>query len=284
MLKKIAFSILAVRARSLTTSVRLDKYLVDVGCASSRTLSASLIKKGRVRINGEIARSGKLKVDPDATISLDGVVIEEEYVPLLLAYHKPVGVHSTMSDQLGRKDLVSELFNSVPRSWQRSLHPVGRLDADTSGLLLFSSSGELTHRLLHPKRKINKQYLAHCHLSDTCDLDQDDTFQLLSTRLETGVLTATGTHRAKLISLQKVQENQNLIIQIRLLVSEGKHRMVRRMLANLGAPVIHLHRERFGPIELDSIPLGQIKPITDPYILDWAESLLSNNINNTQHP
>jgi 23S rRNA pseudouridine2605 synthase len=180
------------------------------------------------------------------------------------------------------------------------MHPVGRLDYDTTGLLLFSSSGPLTQSLLHPKREIEKQYVA----TVTGTVDRDD----LAAQLIAGVTTGEGVHTANLLSVEHMPEHQvadylnairaelpsrynqtdlqtrgyldvlnaEALSTVTLAVSEGKHRMIRRVLANTGHPVVSLHRERLGLIQLHGLPVGQTRELT-PAELRWAQQQLQRH-------
>lgn len=179
------------------------------------------------------------------------------------------------------------------------LHPVGRLDYDTTGLLLFSSSGPLTQALLHPKHSIEKEYVAV--VSGIVNEEE------LRTTLASGVTTGEGVHTAQLVSalpnipsaedaadfLAKVKSglpneynttdlklrgyldifDATSLSTVTLTVSEGKHRMVRRMLANVGHPVVTLHRARLGEISLGDVPVGQTRALT-PTEMKWAQKQL----------
>ena len=213
--------------------VRLDKLLADRGAGSRKDVDR-LIRKGLVELENPETGSyevvgksgGKLKVPWDACPLVDG--FDYPPPPLLAAYHKPLGVVSSMKDDKGRPDLASVL----PQPWQKALHPVGRLDADTTGLLLFCRDGDLTHRLLHPKYVVEREYVA------TVEGAVDE--ELLRGRLAAGVET--------------VEEGEPFVVQgellsvegqrVRCVFREGKYRMVRRVLANCGHPVVALHRER----------------------------------------
>jgi pseudouridine synthase len=143
---------------------------------------------------------------------------------LVAAYHKPLGVVSSMRDDHGRPDLSAVL----PQPWQKLLHPVGRLDADTTGLLLFCRDGDLTHRLLHPKYVVEREYVA----------------------LVDGAIDAAALGAKLRAGVETVEDGETLVVQaellgvdgqsVRLVVTEGKYRMVRRILANCGHPVIEL--------------------------------------------
>jgi len=177
------------------------------------------------------------------------------------------------------------------------LHPVGRLDYDSTGLLLFSSSGPLTQTLLHPKHAIEKEYVA----TVTGAVNEDE----LRATLQAGVKTGEGVHTANLLSVQHMPDSEvapylqairaelppeynQTDLQIRgyldvldaaqlstvtLTVSEGKHRMVRRVLANAGHPVVSLHRARLGAIELGNLPVGATRELTAEETL-WARRQL----------
>ena len=155
----VACATTTARALSTSSSVRLDKFLNDASVAASRAACSKLVKQGRVAVDGVVAKRAAAKVPADARVTVDDVLVEP--LPLLWAYHKPVGVHSTLSDDRGRPDL------SVVAP--RKAHPVGRLDADTSGLLLFSSDGALTHKLLSPRAAVEKEYVATCEVADGAD-------------------------------------------------------------------------------------------------------------------
>ena len=133
---------MATSSRPPQQLVRLDKLLAERGAGSRKDVER-LVRKGLVEVDGELMNSGKTKVPWDAAPTVEG--IEYPAPPLLAVYHKPLGVVSTMRDDQGRPDLATVL----PISWQKLLHPVGRLDADTTGLLLFCRDGDLTLSLIH---------------------------------------------------------------------------------------------------------------------------------------
>jgi len=229
------------------------------------------------------------KISMDADIWIDHKVQVPLPPPLLRVYHKPKWVLSVMNDGKGRKNL-SEL------DFIHNMHPVGRLDYDTSGLLLFSSDGSLTQTLLHPSNEIQKEYVALV----VGAVNEED----LRKTLEEGVETSMGAFPANLVEANPIPEDQvkpliddilnNLppeyeldkleekgylffkdateLSEVRLVVEEGKHRMIRRILANSGYPVIGLKRERLGAASLDDLEPGQYRELTEKE-LQWAESL-----------
>lgn len=239
--------------------VRLDKLLAERGAGSRKDVDR-LIRKGMVELEGEIVgkTGGKLKVPFSSCPVVEG--FEYPAPPLLAAYHKPLGVVSSMKDDRGRPDLAAVL----PQTWQSSLHPVGRLDADTTGLLLFSRDGDLTHRLLHPKYVVEREYEAEVENA----IDAADLGARLAAGIET---TEDGESLIVPATLLEVRGQT-----VRLVVTEGKYRMVRRILANAGHPVTALHRVRYGEVRLEGLEIEEGEAIAiDGDALAWATSLHS---------
>ena len=240
-----------------TRLVRLDKLLAERG-AGSRKQVDRLIRDGLVSLDGEVVGKGgaKLKVPWDSCPLVDG--FDYPPPPMLAAYHKPLGVVSTMKDEYGRPDLNAVL----PQAWQKLLHPVGRLDAETTGLLLFSRDGDLTHRLLHPKYVVEREYVAEVEGS----VDED----ALRGQLAAGVETIEDGETLLVYGTLLGVDGQS----VRLKVTEGKYHMVRRILANCGHPVVALHRDRYGEVRLDELDIseGEAAPI-DGEALEWALGL-----------
>lgn len=219
-------------------STRLDQ-MVAQRAGISRRDACKRIVSGHVAIDGELCRDPAVRVGPQAALLLDGVLIKAP--PRLALLHKPLGVHSTVTDPYGRPCL-----STVARELlSLGLHPVGRLDADTDGLLPFSLDGALTQHLLHPRRAIVRIYAATVSPTPSDDL---------IARLAQGIATADGTYQATVLSLR-----EDIVT---LSVTEGKHRMVRRMLANAGYPVIALRRLQFGPLVLGDLAAGSWREAT----------------------
>ena len=225
----------------MTTSskpYRLDKYLCACG-HGTRTQVTRLIKQGVVTVNGEKVRMGATRIVATDSVHLGGVLVCE--VSPVLLWHKPTGVQCTIGDPMGRVSLI----DVIPGHVLERYHPVGRLDADTSGLLIFSRFGALTQRLLHPKHGLHRSYRATCEVPFTSVHTQ---------ALESGVQTSLGTFAAV------VHETSDTMIE--LSVTEGKYRMVRRMLANVGQPVSQLTRIKYGPFRLGTLPIENIREPT----------------------
>lgn len=226
---------------------RLDKLLVARGVCSRKD-ARRLCKRGQVTVDGAVVKDFSAKVDEAADLRLDGVPVLP--LPLLYKWHKPEGVLTSMGDPMGRLSLA-EAGPELPPGY----HPVGRLDADTTGLLLFSRDGTLTQRLLHPRRAVPRTYLAEVEgLPD----------EALVAALTAGVETAAGTFTAQVARIEGAL--------VELTVTEGKHRMVRRMLNNAGFPVAHLQRLRYGAVELADLGVGEAAPV-EGEAAAWAVSL-----------
>lgn len=227
---------------------RLDK-LIGNRTQYSRANVRTLCKQGRVEVNDVVVRDSSTKISDGSVVKIDGDILEVP--PDFVKFHKPEGVISTMSDNWDREDFGDLL----PEGWQGHLHPVGRLDADTTGLIIFSSDGKITQKLLHPRHAIEREYLAV--------VENPVDKKALTKMLAEGVETAEGVVEANLVEVS----GQNL----RLTVTEGKHRMVRRVLNNAGHPVTSLHRLRYGKIQLKDLPVGEFQEITGAE-LEWLKS------------
>ena len=222
--------------------IRLDKYISDCGLAPRREIKR-LVKTGRITINGVTARLPEEKLDTDtAIVTFDGKTVEyRKYRYFML--NKPAGVLSAVND--GRQKTVLDLF--PPEYKKLGLFPVGRLDKDTTGLLLVTNDGEFAHKVISPRYEIHKLYLAHTEKPvDSIDVEA----------FREGIILADGTEclPAELVPL----EDGACLVD----VMEGKYHQVKRMLASRGKPVTELKRLRIGELELDeSLKPGQFKEL-----------------------
>ncbi len=224
--------------------MRLQRFLARAGVASRRG-SEDLMTAGRVSVNGEVVTELGAKVDPlTDVVTVDGVVASLASAPTYVVLNKPVGYVTTMNDPQGRATVAG----LVPRE-PAGLFPVGRLDRDTTGLLLFTTDGDLAHRLLHPRFHVEKTYLAEVE-----GVPSDAALRTLErgVKLDDG---PTAPARAKLIETARVGGGATVEIAIR----EGRKRQVRRMFAAVGHPVIALHRESFGPLRLGPLASGEYR-------------------------
>lgn len=224
--------------------IRLQKVLAAAGLGSRRACE-QLIAEGRVEVDGQVVRQQGVRIDPTRqVVRVDGQRIEVSPNAVHLALNKPRGVVSTMRDPQGRPNLG----DYVTGRRQRLFH-VGRLDADTEGLILLTNDGELANRLTHPRYEVPKTYLAEVDGPLPRDLGR---------RLRAGVELADGP--AKADSFRVVDSSANRVM-VELVVHEGRNRIVRRMLEAVGHPVHRLVRTRIGPVALGDLRPGKLRPL-----------------------
>ncbi|UPK73182.1 rRNA pseudouridine synthase [Nocardioidaceae bacterium SCSIO 66511] len=225
--------------------VRLQKVLAQAGVASRRH-SETLIAQGRVEVDGEIVMQMGLRVDPStAVIRVDGKRLPPATPHAYVVLNKPLGVVSAMSDPRGRPTLASYVESRPER-----LFHVGRLDADTEGLLLLTNDGEFAHRMAHPSYEISKVYVAE--VDGRVD-------KRTAGRLRSGVELDDGPAAADEFSIKQVHGDRSLV---RLTIHEGRNRIVRRMLAEVGHPVRRLSRIAIGDVRLGSLKPGDVRDLS----------------------
>lgn len=227
--------------------LRVQKFLARAGVASRRG-SEDLMTAGRVTVNGEVVTELGAKVDPRTdVVAVDGRIVDvSDSGPVYLALNKPVGYITTMSDPHGRPT-VAELVDG--RQFP-GLFPVGRLDQDTSGLLLFTTDGEMAHRILHPRWKMYKTYIV--------EVDGRPRESALE-ELRSGVALDDGLTSPALV---RVLEYRDSTAVLELQIREGRKRQVRRMCSAVHHPVLALRRTVFGPVALGDLPEGAVRHLT----------------------
>lgn len=229
--------------------VRLQKVLAQAGVASRRHAEI-LIDAGRVEVNGEIVRAQGLRVDPENdVIRVDGVRVNVNDNHEYFVLNKPRGLHSTMSDDMGRP-CIGDIIGEKITAGKRLFH-VGRLDADTEGLLLLTNDGELANRLMHPKYKVSKTYLATV-------LGEAD--RALVRRLLAGVELDDGVAKADYVQIVDSYQGKSLV---RIELHEGRKHIVRRMLKACGFPVQALVRTRLHTVQLGEQKPGTLRALND---------------------
>jgi len=224
-----------------TPGIRLQKVLSQAGIASRRN-AEKMIRDGRVEIDGQVVTELGTRVDPDVSqIRVDGarVVLDDSMV--YLALNKPRGMHSTMSDDHGRP-CIGDLIEHRVRGNKKLFH-VGRLDAETEGLILLTNDGELAHRLMHPSYEIPKTYLATVNGTVPRGLGK---------KLRAGINLDDGPVAVDDFAVVDAIPGKTLI---RITLHEGRKRIVRRMLAEVGFPVQELVRTDIG-----TLTLGEQRP------------------------
>lgn len=225
------------------TTIRIDKYLSSLGAASRRGIE-SFLRSNLVLVDGMRVTEHGTRVDPQnskITINSRPLTIPKKVYFML---NKPKGIITTVSDELGRKNVISFI-----KTHER-IFPIGRLDKDTHGLLLLTNDGELTNKLIHPRYHIDKTY--RLHIKGTVLKNQLDT-------LKNGVKLEDGkTLPAVVKFVEKVNNTTVLDITIR----QGKKRQIRRMCEALNLSLTDLQRIQFGPLKLGDLKIGEYRVLT----------------------
>ena len=228
---------------------RLQKVMAESGVASRRA-SEKLIAAGHVAVNGQVVTELGTKVTKGDQVTVDGVPIKREPLKYYLL-NKPRGVVSTAHDDKGRRTVVDILKDD---DVEERVYPVGRLDYDTTGILLLTNDGALANKLMHPKFEVEKTYIAKVKgVLSNHDLQ----------KLRQGVIVdGRKTQEAKSKLLEVADNRQSS--RVRLTIHEGHYHQVKRMLKAVGHPVIKLHRESYGPLNLYGLASGgqwrELKP------------------------
>ncbi|MCX7923293.1 MAG: rRNA pseudouridine synthase [Clostridia bacterium] len=224
--------------------VRLQKFLAEAGVASRRK-AEELISSGRVSVNGLVVTGMGLKVSPKDRIEVDGKVITQEENKVYIMLNKPVGYVTTVKDQFSRPTVID-----LAKDIKERVYPVGRLDYDTSGLILLTNDGEFAYRFTHPKHEVEKCYIAEVKGTPS---------QLDIENFETGLeIEDFTTAPAKL----KVLNKERYSSQVEIIIHEGRNRQVRKMCEAIGHPVLKLKRIAIGKLKLDTLPEGKWRKLT----------------------
>ncbi len=223
---------------------RLSKVIASSGIASRRK-AEELIDKGLVKVNGKIIREQGVKVDTSDIIEVNNHILKKELKEYYLLY-KPRGVVTTTSDDKDRKTVI-DLINTSKR-----IYPVGRLDYDTTGILLLTNDGELTNILTHPSNNIDKVYVAKVK-------GLIGKSQIMS--LERGVIiddVKTSKAKARILKYDKKTDSS----YVELIIHEGKNHQVKKMFESIGYDVLKLKRERYAFLTLDGLKSGEYRKLS----------------------
>lgn len=224
--------------------IRLQKYIADCQVASRRK-AEEMIAGGRVRINGAVVRDMGLKVTDADRVEVDGRLITPAADKVYVMLHKPGGYVTTVRDQFGRPDVMS-LVAGVPGR----LFPVGRLDYNTSGLLIMTNDGELAHKLMHPSHTVEKVYIAR--VKGRVD---DEGLRLLREGL---LIDGKKTAPAKAVIVKEREGS----VSVKITIHEGRNRQVRKMLDAIGCKVLTLKRVATGRLSLGDLTEGRYRHLT----------------------
>jgi len=233
--------------------IRLDKFLVEMN-KGSRSQIKEAAKKSRIQVNGQVETKTERKVDPAAErVLFDGLpVMYQEFEYYML--NKPQGVVSATQDNLHRT-----VIDLLPAEKRGDLFPVGRLDIDTEGLLLITNDGDLAHRLLSPKKHVDKQYYAKVD-----GVLPADSIARMAEGLVLTDVEGTKVKPAKLEILKKETDNNEILLTIQ----EGKFHQVKRMFEALGCHVTYLKRLSMGALQLDqALAVGEFRKLTEEEVL-----------------
>lgn len=237
--------------------MRLNRFLAKAGAAPSRRKADELIASGHVFVNGQPAASMGVDVDPEQdviTIGTKRLTITKERI--LIALHKPAGYDTSRSDPHAKR----VVYVLLPASVRDRVHAVGRLDRDTSGLLLFTNDGDLTQVLTHPSHGHEKEY----QLTIEGPLADAERHALENgIRLEDGLTAPAKVHHVR---VEKASNATTFLLTI----GEGRNRQVRRMCESIGLNLLALQRLKVGPFELGTLPEGKWR-FEDPKLLDFLD-------------
>lgn len=225
---------------------RLQKFLAEAGVASRRK-AEELIAAGKIKVNGKVVTELGTKIDPkkDEVLYLDKEVSTKEVELVYIMLHKPEGYVTTAKEQFGRPG-VMDLIRDV----KARIFPVGRLDYDTSGLLLLTNDGDLTYKLTHPKHDVDKTYIAKLYgTPDDMDLQ----------KFRRGVvIDGKQTKPAKMQILEKGERQST----VEIIIHEGRNRQVRKMCEAIKHPVAQLKRVATGDLTMGDLPKGKYRHLT----------------------
>ncbi|MFT4051923.1 MAG: pseudouridine synthase [Microbacterium sp.] len=232
--------------------IRLQKVLANAGVASRRVCE-QYISAGRVRVNGRVVTELGTRIDPASDlVDVDGTAVQLDATKRYVMLNKPAGVVSSMKDEQGRPDL-----RRFTRQWPERLYNVGRLDAETSGLLVLTNDGALAHVLAHPSFGVTKVYIAKVEGRVT---PQTIAKLTRGIALEDGPIAAD---RARLLDAStRPASTGGGTSLVELTLHSGRNRIVRRMMAAVGHPVVELVRRQFGPLHLGTLPAGAARELT----------------------
>lgn len=227
--------------------IRLQKVLANAGVASRRVCEQYIVE-GRIRVNGEVVTELGRRIDPEVDlVDVDGTAIQLDTTKRYVMLNKPTGVVSSMKDEHGRTDLRAFMTD-----WEERLYNVGRLDAETSGLLVLTNDGDLAHVLAHPSFGVTKVYIAKVEGR----VSPQTIAQLTrGVELEDGFIAAD---KARLLDASAGGGTS----LVELTLHSGRNRIVRRLMADVGHPVIELVRRQFGPLHLGTLPAGRARELT----------------------
>ena len=229
--------------------MRLNKYLAQCGVASRRGAD-DLIQRGTTLVNGTMVLDPAMSVSDSDEIKYDGQIVKPVKQRVIYILNKPKNVITTVNDTHGRRTVMEYVPSGV------RLAPVGRLDKDTTGLIMLTNDGKLLQFLTHPKNRIPREYIV--------EIDGIITPPQI-TKLKKGLYIGDGEYgRAEIVSQRKVKGRSKVLLRLH----QGKKREIRRMCYHLGINLHHLKRIKFGPITMSNLKIGEFRGLTEQELKD----------------
>lgn len=224
---------------------RLQKRIASSGYTSRRK-AETLITDGKVKVNGQVVTELGTKVSNSDTVEVEGIKLEQED-KIYILFNKPAQVITSVSDDRGRK-VVTDYFKDI----ETRIYPVGRLDYDTSGLLLLTNDGEFTNLMTHPRYHIKKKYVAKL---------KGYLMREEVKALEKGIELEDGFTQPAQVKVKNQDKDKNTTL-VEITISEGRNRQVRRMFEHFGHQVSKLTRIQFGPLDIKGLNAGEGRVLT----------------------
>ena len=224
---------------------RLQKVIANLGYCSRRK-AEELIKEGKVLVNGNIVKELGTKVKNSDTIEVEGNILDNNKNYEYYILNKPRGVVTTTNDEHGRKTVI-DLIDTSTR-----IYPIGRLDYDTTGLLLLTNDGELANKLMHPSFKIDKTYIAKI---------EGIISPISIKKLRSGVVIDGYKTRPAKVKVKSINKKTNKSI-VEITISEGKNHQVKKMFEAVGHPVLKLKREKYAIFDIKDLKVGEYRKLT----------------------
>lgn len=224
---------------------RLQKVIANLGYCSRRK-AEELIKEGKVLVNGNVVKELGTKVKNSDTIEVEGNILDNNKNYEYYILNKPRGVVTTTNDEHGRKTVI-DLIDTSTR-----IYPIGRLDYDTTGLLLLTNDGELANKLMHPSFKIDKTYIAKI---------EGIISPISIKKLRSGVVIDGYKTRPARVKVKSIDKKTNKSI-VEIIISEGKNHQVKKMFEAVGHPVLKLKREKYAIFDIKDLKVGEYRKLT----------------------
>lgn len=229
---------------------RLQKVIAQAGLASRRG-AEELISKGRVQVNGQTVTALGIKVEPSDTVTVDSVPLEGREKLVYYLLNKPRGVVTTNNDEKGRRTVLDILSDVTER-----VYPIGRLDYDTTGVLLLTNDGVVANQLMHPKSRVDKVYIAK--------VEGIATDEKLAPLKHGVVIKGRKTSPAR-VTIERIDKDKKTSM-VRVILHEGRNHQVKNMLQKVGLPVEKLTREHYAFFDLTGLQSGEYRKLTNPEI------------------